>query len=97
MEAFITAIVALYQLEEWQRARASRISTTPPQRLYQLEEWQRARAVRFLLEQDIRLYQLEEWQRARARLDRKTAATDCRNDLCDALRRELGFFWNVCK
>ena len=65
--------------------------------LYQLEEWQRARAPRARLYIALALYQLEEWQRARARLDRKTAATDCRNDLCDALRRELGFFWNVCK
>ena len=65
--------------------------------LYQLEEWQRARAGRTAFWRTVSLYQLEEWQRARARLDRKTAATDCRNDLCDALRRELDFFWNVCK
>lgn len=40
------------------------------------------------------LYQLEEWQRARACLDRKTSATDCRNDLPDPLHCKLGIFWN---
>ena len=56
----------LYQLEEWQRARAYRQSGMFPGKLYQLEEWQRARADFAVQAVNLGLYQLEEWQRARA-------------------------------
>ena len=38
--------IVLYQLEEWQRARAVRVDDALLNSLYQLEEWQRARARR---------------------------------------------------
>ena len=56
----------LYQLEEWQRARAYRRQARRCHELYQLEEWQRARANWLKSMQWDLLYQLEEWQRARA-------------------------------
>ena len=44
MDEVDTSRTQLYQLEEWQRARALNSTIAESHELYQLEEWQRARA-----------------------------------------------------
>ena len=64
----------LYQLEEWQRARAYDGEGDEFGALYQLEEWQRARAYRLSFSRPARMYQLDEWLRARVCFDWKNGS-----------------------
>ena len=66
--------LTLYQLEEWQRARAFITAIVTAFTLYQLEEWQRARAYRLSFSRPARMYQLDEWLRARVCFDWKNGS-----------------------